>query len=64
VPKNIIDDIGAETRKAMTDTALQKAMTDSGFEPILDSGPAEAGKMVASELARWTPIIKKIGFTQ
>jgi tripartite-type tricarboxylate transporter receptor subunit TctC len=64
VPKNIVDDIGAETRKAMTDAALQKAMTDSGFEPILDSGPAEASKMVASELARWTPIIKTVGFTQ
>jgi tripartite-type tricarboxylate transporter receptor subunit TctC len=64
VPKNIIDDIGAETRKAMTDAALQKSMTDSGFEPILDSGPAEASKMVASELARWTPIIKTVGFTQ
>jgi tripartite-type tricarboxylate transporter receptor subunit TctC len=64
VPKNIIDDIAAETRKAMTDTALQKSMTDSGFEPIFDSGPAEASKMVASELARWTPIIKTVGFTQ
>ena len=64
VPKNIIDDIGAETRKAMTDAALQKSMTDSGFEPILDSGPAEASKMVATELARWTPIIKTVGFTQ
>ena len=64
VPKNIIDDIAGETRKAMTDAALQKAMTDSGFEPILDSGPGEASKMIASELARWTPIIKTIGFTQ
>jgi len=64
VPKPIITDIAAETRKAMIDPALQKAMTDSGFEPILDSGPAEAEKMTASELARWTPIIKKIGFTQ
>jgi tripartite-type tricarboxylate transporter receptor subunit TctC len=64
VPRNIIDDIGAESRKAMTDAALQKSMTDSGFEPVFDSGPAEASKMVASELARWTPIIKTVGFTQ
>ena len=37
-------------------------MITSGFEPVLDSGPDAAQQEVASEYARWTPIIKKIGF--
>jgi hypothetical protein len=37
-------------------------MIKSGFEPVTDSGPEQAQKEVASELARWTPIIKKLGF--
>jgi tripartite-type tricarboxylate transporter receptor subunit TctC len=64
VPKTIIDAVAAETRAAMSDGAVQKSMVDSGFEPVLDSGPEAATNMAASELARWTPIIKKIGFTQ
>jgi len=62
VPKTIIDRIGEATRVAMTDETLQKPMIESGFEPILDSGPEAAQRMVASELARWTPIIKATGF--
>ena len=41
---------------------IQKLMITSGFEPVLDSGPEAAQQEVASEYARWTPIIKKIGF--
>jgi tripartite-type tricarboxylate transporter receptor subunit TctC len=64
VPKDIIAQIANETRAAMTDAALQDTMVKSGFEPILDSGPEAADRMIASELARWTPIIKKLGFKQ
>lgn len=64
VPKAIVDAIGDETRKAMADANLQQVMIKSGFEPVTDSGPDQAQREVASELARWTPIIKKLGFTQ
>src|SRR6185312_15037366 len=64
VPKEIINAIGDETRKAMADANLQQVMIKSGFEPVTDSGPDAAQREVASELARWTPIIKKLGFTQ
>ena len=37
-------------------------MVKSGFEPVTDSGPEPAQKEVADEYARWTPIIKKLGF--
>jgi tripartite-type tricarboxylate transporter receptor subunit TctC len=62
VPKDIIDLIANETRTAMADKALQEQMITSGFEPVLDSGPEEAQREVLSELARWTPIVKSLGF--
>ena len=62
VPKDIIDQIAAETRTAMADPQVQDQMIKSGFEPVLDSGPEAAQREVLSELARWTPIIKATGF--
>ena len=44
------------------DPEIQKLLITSGFEPVLDSGPEPAQQEVASEYARWTPIIKKLGF--
>ncbi len=62
VPKDIINALADETRKAMADPQVQQQMVTSGFEPVLDSGPEPAQQEVASELARWTPIIKATGF--
>jgi len=64
VPKTIIDQIATATREAMADPKMQDVIVQSGFEPVLDSGPEQAQKEAASELARWTPIIKKLGFSQ
>jgi tripartite-type tricarboxylate transporter receptor subunit TctC len=64
VPKAIIEQIADATRIAMADPALQDVIVKSGFEPILDSGPEAAQRETASELARWLPIIRKVGFTQ
>jgi len=62
VPKDIIKALADETRTAMADPQVQDLMIKSGFEPVLDSGPEAAQQEVASEYARWTPIIKKLGF--
>ena len=62
VPKDIINALADETRKAMADPELQDVMIKSGFEPVTDSGPEQAQYEVESEYARWTPIIKKLGF--
>jgi tripartite-type tricarboxylate transporter receptor subunit TctC len=64
VPKAIVDALGQETRIAMADPAVQQTMITSGFEPVTDSSPEAAQRMVDNERARWTPVIKKIGFTQ
>jgi len=62
VPKDIIKALADETRTTMADPQVQDLMIKSGFEPVLDSGPEAAQQEVASEYARWTPIIKKLGF--
>ena len=63
VPRPIIDQIAQHTRAIMAEGDVQKALIQSGFEPVTDSGPDETNKVVASELARWTPIMKSTGFT-
>jgi tripartite-type tricarboxylate transporter receptor subunit TctC len=62
VPKNIIAQLADETRKMMADPQVQDIIVKSGFEPVTDSGPEATGKEVASEYARWVPIIKATGF--
>src|SRR5882757_2777390 len=62
VPKNIIKALADETRAAMADPQVQDLMIKSGFEPVLDSGPEAGQKEVESEYARWTPIIRRLGF--
>ena len=62
IPKDIIKMLGDETRTAMADKEVQATLIKSGFEPVTDSGPDAAQQEVAGEYARWTPIIKKLGF--
>jgi tripartite-type tricarboxylate transporter receptor subunit TctC len=61
-PKPVLDRITELTRKVMADEEVQKSLIASGFEPIAESGPEQASRMVADELARWVPIIKATGF--
>lgn len=60
-PQPVIQKIAQATAAAMAEQDFRKMLMDSGFEP-LESGPAEAARMVAEEQQRWAPIIKKIGF--
>lgn len=60
-PQPIIDQIASATREALANKDFQKKLTDAGFEPVMDSGPAETAKFVQAELARWTPILKTVG---
>jgi tripartite-type tricarboxylate transporter receptor subunit TctC len=62
VPRSILDQLAQQTRAMMTEDEVQKALIRSGFEPVTDSGPDESNKLVASELARWVPVMKSTGF--
>jgi tripartite-type tricarboxylate transporter receptor subunit TctC len=60
--KSLVGEIAKATRAAMNDESFVQPMIDSGFEPLLDSGPDEATQMVREEIARWAPVIKATGF--
>jgi tripartite-type tricarboxylate transporter receptor subunit TctC len=62
LPAPLVEDVAKATRAAMNDNGFTQPMIDSGFEPLADSGPAEALQMVRDEIARWTPVIKSTGF--
>jgi tripartite-type tricarboxylate transporter receptor subunit TctC len=62
IPKPIVDQIAQATAAAINQESFQKPIIASGFEPILDSGPDAASRMVADELKRWVPIMKATGF--
>jgi len=62
VPAEIIDGIADATASIVAEEQFQNILVASGFEPILDSGPAATRRFIAEELARWTPIIKATGF--
>jgi tripartite-type tricarboxylate transporter receptor subunit TctC len=58
----IIGQLVAATRKLMADDAFDKLLVASGFEPTAESGPEQARRLVADEVARWTPIMKATNF--
>jgi tripartite-type tricarboxylate transporter receptor subunit TctC len=51
------------TQKALADEAFQERLITSGFEPVVNSSPANAQRYVDDETRRLTPIIKAVGFT-
>ena len=59
-PKDIIDKLNADTRKAMQLPEFQKRMTDLGYE-LMGTTPAEMGDLIQVELKRWGPVVKASG---
>jgi tripartite-type tricarboxylate transporter receptor subunit TctC len=62
VPQPIIDRLAQLTKAAVAEADVQKTLLKSGFEPITDSGPEAGQQLVASEIKRWTPVIKATNF--
>ena len=61
-PKAIIDQISAATSKVIADPELQKLYRAGGFEPELRNTPDVLRDYLASELAKWGPVVKASGF--
>ncbi len=61
-PKHVVDRVSQATRRALTEPAFQKILSQSGFEPVLVSSPEQAQRHVEREHERFIPIIKKLGF--
>ena len=62
VPKPIVERLAQLTKSMVADNEVQQTLIRSGFEPLVDSGAESGQRVVASELARWTPIIKATNF--
>lgn len=59
-PKPIVEQIAAANHKVADDPGFQKALIDSGLEPVRDT-PEKAKAYIAEESARWAPVVKAIG---
>jgi tripartite-type tricarboxylate transporter receptor subunit TctC len=58
----IVGELAQATRRMMDDPEFQRTLATSGFEPVAESGPQQAQRLVSDELARWTPIMKSTNF--
>ena len=61
-PAAVLDRLSKEVRTAVADAAVQKRLIDIGVEPF-SSSPGEFKAFVASELTKWSSIIKEAGIT-
>jgi tripartite-type tricarboxylate transporter receptor subunit TctC len=60
-PKDIIEQIAQAARAVMGDKDLQRIFDSSGFEPELNPSPEKTRRVLANEIAQWTPVIRAIG---
>jgi tripartite-type tricarboxylate transporter receptor subunit TctC len=58
---DIVKRLADASHAVMADKPLQKFLLDSGLEPELNSTPEGVRHVLASEVERWTPVIKGIG---
>jgi tripartite-type tricarboxylate transporter receptor subunit TctC len=61
-PGAIVERVSEASRKALADRAFQQVLVESGSEPILDSTPAKAQRLLEQERARLLPVMKAIDF--
>ena len=60
-PRELVEPIARALARVMDKPATQERLVQLGITPITQSDPAKARAYVASEIARWTPIVKKLG---
>jgi tripartite-type tricarboxylate transporter receptor subunit TctC len=57
-PPEIVQRLRDELAKAAGDPAVKAKLDEAGLDPIDQMQPAEFARLIASDLAKWTPIIK------
>ena len=60
-PAEIIDSLAVAVGRVMAQSATQQKLIALGIQPITNSNPEQARAYVAREVARWTPVVKKLG---
>jgi tripartite-type tricarboxylate transporter receptor subunit TctC len=60
-PPAIVQRLRDEFAKAAADPLVKAKLNDAGLDPIDQLQPAEFARLIATDLAKWTPIIKASG---
>jgi tripartite-type tricarboxylate transporter receptor subunit TctC len=60
-PPDIVAKLNAEIRRAVAQPDLQQKLIAAGMEPPPDYGPADVGKFIADDIARWTKFVDAVG---
>jgi tripartite-type tricarboxylate transporter receptor subunit TctC len=60
-PRAALEQIDQVTQAAWSHPDFQKRLVEAGFEPMLGFGPERADAYLKQEIARWTPIVQKVG---
>jgi tripartite-type tricarboxylate transporter receptor subunit TctC len=60
-PAPIVAQIAAANATAMADKAYQQSLINAAVEPVTDWTPEKFNAFMAAEVARWTPLVNKIG---
>ena len=60
-PSEAIERVAQATRDTMADHEVQKLFIAAGFDPDAGSTPQQTRALLASDIAKWAPVIKAIG---
>jgi tripartite-type tricarboxylate transporter receptor subunit TctC len=60
-PPEIVQRLRDEFARAAADPAVKAKLDEAGLDPIDQMQPADFAKLIAADLAKWTPIIKASG---
>jgi tripartite-type tricarboxylate transporter receptor subunit TctC len=61
-PRDIVDRLNAETRKAMADPEMRKQLVANGIEP-LSSSAEEFAAILRADIPKWAKVVKDSGAT-
>jgi tripartite-type tricarboxylate transporter receptor subunit TctC len=61
-PREIVGKISADTHTVLAETALKAKLAEMGYVAA-PSSPEELGKLLRSEIARWSAVIRSVGIT-
>lgn len=60
-PKPVIDQIAKASRTLLSTDEYKKLMIDIGFEATPESDPEDFRKVLAADVALWSPLVKSLG---
>jgi tripartite-type tricarboxylate transporter receptor subunit TctC len=61
-PRHIIERLSQATKATLSKPDLQQIYAASGIETSTDTSPEFATQWLKSEIVRWEPIVKQLGY--